>query len=91
MKKVLLPTNDLYMQFTEDELNELNMAPGDKFDCKIQDDGSIKLSKYVKLELDMEEWPRTVLENIIKESCERDISVNEVISDMLKEGLKLVE
>lgn len=91
MKKVLLPTNDLYMQFTEDELNELNMAPGDKFDCEIQDDGSIKLVKYAKLELDMEEWPREVLEMIIRESCEQDISANDAISDMLKEGLKLVE
>ena len=87
MKKTLLPTNDLYMQFTEEELKELNMAPGDKFDCKIQDDGSIRLEKYVKLELDMEEWPREVLQMIIKKSCEEDISVNEVISNLLRESL----
>lgn len=91
MKKALLPTNDLYMQFTEDELNELNMAPGDKFDCKIQDDGSIKLVKYVKLELDMEEWSREVLLMIVRESCEQDISANDVINNLLKKSLKNFE
>ena len=91
MKKALLPTNDLYMQFTEEELQTLNMKPGDKFDCKIQDDGSIKLVKYVKLELDMEEWPREVLEMIVKESCEQDISANDVINNLLKESLKNFE
>ena len=53
IKKALLPTNDLYIQFTEDELKELNMEPGDKFDFKLLDDGSVKLEKYAKLELDM--------------------------------------
>jgi len=91
MKKALLPTNDLYMQFTEDELNELNMAPGDKFDCKIQDDGSIKLEKYVKLELDMAEWSREVLLMIIKESLDQDISVNDVINKLLKKSLENFE
>jgi hypothetical protein len=79
------------MQFTEDELNELNMAPGDKFDCKIQDDGSIKLVKYVKLELDMEEWSREVLLMIVRESCEQDISANDVINNLLKKSLKNFE
>ena len=87
MKKELLSTNDLYIQFTEDELSELNIMSGDKFDIKLQDDGSIKLEKYVKIELDMQEWPREVLEMIIKESCEEDISVNEVISNLLRESL----
>jgi antitoxin component of MazEF toxin-antitoxin module len=91
MKKTLLPTNDLYMQFTEEELNELNMKPGDKFDVKHHNDGSIELRPYVKVELDMEEWPREVLEMIIKESCEQDISANDVINNLLKESLKNFE
>jgi lipoate-protein ligase A len=88
IKKALLPTNDLYVQFTEDELKALNIEPDDKFNFKLQDDGSVKLEKYVKLELDMAEWPREVLEFIVKESCERDISVNDVINSLLKQALE---
>ena len=91
IKKTLQPTNDMYLQFTEEELQTLNMKPGDKFEVKHHEDGSIELRPYVKLELDIEEWPREVLEMIVKESCEQDISANDIISNMLKEGLKNFE
>ena len=87
MKKKLIPANDLYLQFTEDELSELNIVPGDKFDVNLQDDGSIKLEKYVRLELDTEDWPVDLLQLLIRESCEKDISVNDVICSLLKQGL----
>jgi len=67
------------------------MKPGDKFDVKHHDDGSIELRPYVKIELDMEEWPREVLELIVKKSCEEDISANDVINNLLKESLKNFE
>jgi hypothetical protein len=88
MKKTLQPTNDLFIQFTEDELKTLNIEPGDKFDFKLQNDGSVKLEKYVKLELDMEEWPREALEYIIKESCEQDITVNDIIVNLLEKAVR---
>jgi bifunctional DNA-binding transcriptional regulator/antitoxin component of YhaV-PrlF toxin-antitoxin module len=91
INKTLQPTNDMYLQFTEEELQTLNMKPGDKFEVKHHDDGSIELRPYVKIELDMEEWPREVLELIIKQSCEEDISANDVINNLLKESLKLNE
>jgi hypothetical protein len=87
IKKTLTPTNDMYMQFTEDELAELNMSPGDKFSVRPMDDGSIKLEKYVKMEVDMGDWPREILELIIKKSCEEDSSANDVISNILKQTI----
>jgi hypothetical protein len=87
MKKNLMPTGDLMIQFTEDELRQLNIAPGDKFDFKLRADGSVKLEKYVKLEIDMDDWPIELLHMLIKESCERDVSVNEVIVELAKNGL----
>jgi bifunctional DNA-binding transcriptional regulator/antitoxin component of YhaV-PrlF toxin-antitoxin module len=86
-KKTLLPTNDLYVQFTDDEIQELGWEAGQKLEVKQHDDGSIELRPYAKLELDMEEWPREMLELIIKESCKQDISANDVISNLIKEGL----
>lgn len=87
-KKTLLPTNDLYLQFTDEEIQELSWEAGQKLEVKQHDDGSIELRPYVKLELDMEEWPREVLEMIIKESVEQDISANDVINNILKESLE---
>lgn len=87
MKKILEPTGDLLIRFTEDELTELNIKQGDKFDFKIQSDGSIKLTKYVKLEIETEHWPVELLHLLIKESCERDVSVNEIITEILEKAI----
>lgn len=84
MKKRLEPTGDMMIRFTEEELSELNIKQGDKFDVVPQSDGSIKLDKYVDLELDMAEWPRELLEMLIKRSCEQDISINEIIINLLE-------
>jgi hypothetical protein len=40
------------------------------------------------LEINLEEWSVEVLHMLIKESCEKDISVNDVINNLLKEALK---
>jgi len=90
-KKVLQPTNDAFIQFTEEELSSIGAGPGTKFEVKLRDDGSIELRPYVKMELDMEEWPREVLEMIVRESCEQDISANDVICNLLKESLNIFE
>jgi hypothetical protein len=86
-KKVLQPTNDVYIQFTEEELISIGAGPGTKFETKLHDDGSIELRPYVGIELDIADWPREVLEMIIKDSCEQDISANDVINNLLKESL----
>lgn len=83
-KKTLLPTNDLYVQFTDEEIQELGWEAGQKLDVKLHDDGSIELRPYAKMEIDLADWDRDVLEMIIKKSCEDDISVNDVISNLLK-------
>jgi hypothetical protein len=86
-KKVLQPTNDVFIQFTEEELSSIGAGPGTKFETTLHEDGSIELRPYAKIELEMEEWPRGLLEMIIKESCEQDISANDVICNLLKESL----
>jgi hypothetical protein len=88
IKKTLQPTGDMMIAFTEDELKELNIKEGDKFDFKLQEDGTVKLDKYVDLELDITDWPREVLEMLVKRSCEQDVSVNEVLIEILEEAIK---
>ena len=85
--KTVLKKEEYYIQFTDEELAELNMEKGQKFTCDIED-GALKLTPFAKIELEMEDWPREVLEFIIQESCEKDISVNDVICNLLEEVIK---
>jgi hypothetical protein len=39
--------------------------------------------KTESLELNLDEFERDILEALIKESCEKNISVNEIISNIL--------
>jgi hypothetical protein len=88
IKKTLIPTNDLYIQFTEEELSAIGAGPGTKFEAKVHDDGSIELRPYAKVEIDMKDWSREFLETLISMSCEQDISVNDVINNSLKQALE---
>lgn len=40
------------------------------------------------IELDMAEWPRELLEYLIKRSCDEQICINTVITKILEEYLK---
>jgi len=91
IKKTLLPTDDLYIQFTDEEIKEFGWEAGQKLSIIPQDDGSFKIVPFVKMEIDIENWPRELLETLINESCEQDISVNDVICNCLKESLHRLE
>jgi hypothetical protein len=85
--KTVLKKEDYYIQFTDEEMAELNIEPGQKFSCELKD-GGLQLTPFVKVELEISDWPREILELLIQESCERDVSINEVICDLLKEVIK---
>jgi len=86
--KTILPTNDVYIQFTDEEIKEFGWEKGQKFEFQPQDNGSFKLVPFEKLELDIENWPIEVLHSLIKESCEEDISINDVVNNRLKKAFK---
>jgi hypothetical protein len=87
IKKTLEPTGDVCVKFTEDELAQLNIKQGDKFSIK-ETDGGILLEKFATVDIDLAEVEREILEFLIQESCDKDVSVNEVISDLLEKGLE---
>ena len=87
IKKTVEPTGDVCVKFTEDELAKLNIKQGDKFSVKETDEG-IVLEKFSTIDIDLAEVEREVLEFLIQESCDKDISINEIISDILE---KVVE
>ena len=87
IKKTIEPTGDVCVKFTEDELAKLNIKQGDKFSIKETDDG-ILLEKFSTIDIDLSEIERELLEFLIQESCDKDVSINEVISDLLEKGLE---
>jgi hypothetical protein len=87
MKVKLEPTNDVMMTFTKEQMDELGMKAGDKFSIDVQD-GRIVMIPYTTVELETDDFSRGVLEVLIRESCEKDISVNDVISDILIQAIE---
>ena len=87
IKKTIEPTGDVCVKFTEDELAKLNIKQGDKFSIKETDDG-ILLEKFSTVDIDLSEFERELLEFLIQESCDKDISINDVISNILEKGLE---
>ena len=90
MKPIAKPIKsreEYYIEFTDEELKALNMEKGQKYSCKLQD-GGLMLEPFVKMELEIGSWDREILTFLIQESCERDVSVNEVINDALEQIIK---
>lgn len=84
MKKIIEPTGDVCIKFTEEELSKLGLKQGDNLSWEEAKDGFI-LKKYEKIDIDISEWSREVLEMLISESVEQDVSVNDVICRILEE------
>lgn len=87
IQKTVKVKEDYYIEFTDEELAALKMEKGQKYTCQIED-GALKLVPYEKVELEMGSWDREILEFLISESCERDVSVNEVINDVLEKVIE---
>lgn len=88
MIKKLEIVENYVITFTNEELAELGWKTGDKFTFKVNDDGSILMIPFAKLDIDLSKYTKSELISLINESCERDISVNEVIVDKIKEYLE---
>ena len=82
--KKVLEKKDLYIQFSEEEIQELGWEEGQKLSFKFDEKTkAITLEPFVKMEIEISEWPIEILQFLVGESCDRDISVNEVINEAL--------
>jgi len=46
------------------------------------------IEKFSTVDINLSELERELLEFLIQESCDKDVSINEVISDLLEKGLE---
>jgi hypothetical protein len=90
IKKTVQRSEDCFVQFTEEELSQLNIKAGDKFSCEIEDN-SVVLKKFASIDIDISEWSREVLEMLISDSIEKDISVNDVICNIVENHIQQID
>ena len=86
INKTIQRSEDCFVQFTNEELTKLGIKEGDKFSWE-EDNGSFIMKKHIPVEIDMSDWSRDVLEMLICESVEKDISVNDVICGIIEKAL----
>jgi len=86
--KTVKSRTEYYIEMTDEEKQYAGWKDNQRFECKLQDDGSIFLSPWKEVDLgDISELPREVLEMLVLESLEQDLPVNQIINDLLKQTL----
>lgn len=85
MVKKIQTQTEYYIQFSPEEIKSLGWEENQKLSITEGEDGSIILRPYAKVEVDLSDFSREVLEELIDQSCKKDISVNEVIESVLRE------
>lgn len=86
--KTVKKKEELFIEFTPEEMEELGLEPHDKFEVEVSNDQTIVLKKFAKIDLDLSEFDKTTLEMLVSQSIELQIPVDEVISQILTEKLK---
>jgi hypothetical protein len=79
---------DMFIQFSEEEIAEMGWEQNQKLSVELTDDGGISFQPYAKIEIEIGDWSREMLEYLVGESCDRDISVNEIISEVLTQYIE---
>ena len=83
--KTLQKKEDFYIQFTEEEMEELGMKKNGKYTVEINDDGSFKLIPFEEIELDLSTYSKEELLNLIYAANEKDQTIEEFFVDRLTE------
>lgn len=91
MIKKVQELKECYIQFTDEEMAELNIKPKQKFSVNVMSDDSIILKPFATIDINLSEFSRDVLEMLIQESVEKDVSVNEVIVEHLTNYLNQLD
>lgn len=88
MIKKIKSKEDFYIEFSDEELEQLDMKKGDKFSWKLNDDGSVTMEKHKEIELDLDEFSKEDLINLILHSREHDCTIEESITILLEKSLE---
>lgn len=85
MIKKIQKQEELFIQFTPEEIESFGWEPNQKFTIT-EEDGNIILIPHVKVEIDLDEFSKQELIALVDQSCERDVSMNDLIAEILVEA-----
>lgn len=88
MEKILQTREISFLEFTDEEMEELKMKKGDKFTMEDMGDGSIKMTPYEAIEIDFEAFSKEALINLVIGSHERGETIEEYITYILDTYIK---
>lgn len=91
IRKTVQKKEDLFIEFTDQEMQTLNIAPHDKFEIEVQSDTTLILKKFEKIDIDLGEFDKKTLELLIVKSIEEQIPVDSVITGMLTDYLNTLK
>lgn len=89
--KTIKEKKDLYIEFTDEEIKEMGWEENQKLSMTLTDDGGIIVKPWVKVDIDITNWPKEILLMLIEKSLEEDKTINQVIVDVIESSLKYSE
>lgn len=86
--KTVKEKKELYIEFTEEEMAEMGWEDNQKLSITANEDGTITIKPWVKIDLDTTDWPKDIFEMLVEKSLEEDKTVNQVIVDLIEATIK---
>jgi hypothetical protein len=84
MIKTVQKKEEYFIQFTDEEMNELGFKPNTKFTIKVNDDKvSLTLTPHEEIEIDLNEFSKEELINIIIAANKSDMTFEDFVVDSL--------
>jgi hypothetical protein len=86
--KTVKEKKELYIEFTDEEIEEMGWEENQKLSMSLTEDGGIMIKPFVKVDIDISDWPKEIFEFLIQKSLEEDKTINQVIIDLLEDSFK---
>jgi hypothetical protein len=80
--KTVKEKKEMYIEFSEEELQELGWKENQKLSLELEGKNII-IKPWVTMEIDTSEWPKEIFQMLVDMSLEQDKTVNEIIVDLI--------
>lgn len=88
MEKIVQSREDYFIQFSDQELVTLGIKKGGRFTISLNENGTVLLTPFEKVEIELSDFNRENLEKLIRASIESDESIGAILRGIAKENLK---
>lgn len=81
--KTVKEKKELYIDFSEEEIKELGWKENQKLSIDVDENNNIIIKPWVTIDIDTSDWPKEIFEFLVELSLEKEMTVNEIIVDLL--------